>query len=399
MLHLMRRKSNKILILVFFLYPFFGISSPNPKKIDEIVAEWNKCHNEKDIKGLRELFDERALFYTEEISEDAILAVKSKLLLKPFNQEIVSPIKLQHYTGGIVKCSFQKKVITSRSTKEYPAYLLLEERNGSLLITGESDGITDEKLGFSLNIGEEVYPEKSNNYLLIVLIIITLFLLLLFRFSKQSKNRLISLLTFQNELLIPSKIEIEPLAPPLSTAETNISSSESIAPQPDLSIEREGNKTDFKLESNWEVGYAFEKWVVGKFNQYYFKIMEWRGDKYHEGRGAESNKFPDLELSFTSNTEYERFAIECKWRSNYIDSNIYWAKQTQLVNYKEFEEVSGKKVFVIIGVGGSPNNPKDVYIIPLKEISSIIFHISELLPYKRYRSGEFFFNVNQKTLS
>ncbi len=146
-------------------------------------------------------------------------------------------------------------------------------------------------------------------------------------------------------------------------------------------------------EENKAKGDAFEKFVVKNFDPKYFTLQEWRSDKYVDGIYAVSNHFPDLEVifDFKSKGINEAFAIECKWRGYYYKNEIKWAENYQINNYKEYAEKLNIPVFVVIGVGGEPKMPEELYIVPLKEMKSNTITKSELANYKKDISDTRFF--------
>jgi hypothetical protein len=64
----------------------------------------------------------------------------------------------------------------------------------------------------------------------------------------------------------------------------------------------------------------------------------------------------------------EVFAIECKWRQKFDQGEkpyITWASERQIDNYRAFAEAKNLPVFVVIGVGGKPDDPDEVFIVNL----------------------------------
>lgn len=110
-------------------------------------------------------------------------------------------------------------------------------------------------------------------------------------------------------------------------------------------------------------GEQFEKYIVNLFDKTFFKVIEWRGDKYSNGHFPESNKYPDLEMMLKAKDGNFFFAVECKYRS--ILSNHAPIDHVQLRNYENFQKMKGIPVFIALGVGGAPSNPESTYIIPL----------------------------------
>lgn len=125
------------------------------------------------------------------------------------------------------------------------------------------------------------------------------------------------------------------------------------------------------LLSSVEKGRKFEEWVVKRFRRDLFSIKEWRGDKFVDGIYAESSTHPDLEIEFHLRDVRERFAVECKWRGHWESGTkpfLNWATDQQIVTYKEFAQTRALPVFVVIGLGGQPDQPSEVFVVPLDRL-------------------------------
>lgn len=136
-------------------------------------------------------------------------------------------------------------------------------------------------------------------------------------------------------------------------------------------VEVESNKSTplRKSEnSNEKKGNDFENYIVDLFGikKGYFTLMEWRPDKISNKSNiyAKSNFFPDLHYEIKNNNIAYQFAVECKYRSR-TASIIKIAIDRQLENYRNFSNDKKCPVFIILGLGGSPQNPNELFIIPL----------------------------------
>jgi hypothetical protein len=158
---------------------------------------------------------------------------------------------------------------------------------------------------------------------------------------------------------------------------------------------RETQKQEHKQKGN-----EFEKFVVQKFNKKYFKIIEWAGDKYVNGIYAETTTQPDLRIKFTLHDLEKEFAVECKYRSYYFKDGIDWAKDNQRNNYQNYSEAKGIITFVAIGVGGTADNPEELFIVPLQELKSDFISKSDLMPFKKtdLQQNKFFFDPKSGVL-
>lgn len=109
---------------------------------------------------------------------------------------------------------------------------------------------------------------------------------------------------------------------------------------------------------------------------------------------------PDLEMElvFTGKQKY-RFAVECKWRQDFYDGKINWAEDSQIVSYRMFQDRVRIPVFVAIGIGGEPSAPDKLFVTPLNNICMYNeVYESDLIPFKRRPTRNFFFDVHQLRL-
>lgn len=150
---------------------------------------------------------------------------------------------------------------------------------------------------------------------------------------------------------------------------------------------------------NKQKGLDFEKYVVSKFPKDYYAIKEWRGDKYDNGRYAESNQYPDLELALKYHDEEYTFAVECKWRSHFSkEEEISWCDDAQLTRYKIFAEQKAMPVFIVIGVGGEPSDPGQVYCVPLQQMTSSTVSQDFLKSFYHNPAKSFYYSFKKNSL-
>lgn len=118
--------------------------------------------------------------------------------------------------------------------------------------------------------------------------------------------------------------------------------------------------------TNKDKGNLFEDFVI----QYIatnkeIKLISKVSDYHKNGVSAIENKEPDLKFEYKST----KFAVECKWRKDFKNQKITWAKEYQISNYNDFAQKSQQKVFIAIGIGGMPNKPNQLYIVPLYRLT------------------------------
>jgi hypothetical protein len=170
-------------------------------------------------------------------------------------------------------------------------------------------------------------------------------------------------------------------------------------PQPRISIpEPPKRATAPQDQLPDEKGGRFERWVVKKFSREYFSIKEWRGDKYEDGFYAESSLNPDFEIEFHLGKLRETFAVECKWRKGFVQGRkrgLEWATERQIQNYQNYAQAKGIPVFVIIGVGGEPDDPDEIYLVKLEYLKLPYVTAEYLARFLRKNKGMDFYYDNK----
>ncbi|UGV41909.1 hypothetical protein J7W08_05715 [Methanococcoides orientis] len=135
-------------------------------------------------------------------------------------------------------------------------------------------------------------------------------------------------------------------------------------------------------------GNDFERYVVDKFDERYFTVVEWTTDMLRKhNRYVESDTHPDLLMrDDSSRTE---FAVECKFRSSLYNGKLNWSTDKQINRYLSYAYQKKIPFFVVIGLGGSPLSPDRLFCIPLEKaeyptLYPSIFENYEFDPYQNF---------------
>lgn len=163
-------------------------------------------------------------------------------------------------------------------------------------------------------------------------------------------------------------------------------------------LKRADNAETRIIDKMKEKGDAFEAFVASKFNKKFFSLKEWTGDKYINGIWSQSTRNPDLRFRFEKSNIIQDFAIECKYRTN-VGEGIEWARENQLEYYRNYEAENGIPVFIAVGVGNQPDNPTELSIIPLKDISDTIISKEFLIRYRKRNLHDHNIYFNHQRLS
>ena len=134
-------------------------------------------------------------------------------------------------------------------------------------------------------------------------------------------------------------------------------------------------------------GREFEDFVLELFDlneTKAYSLLEWRGDKSLGNISPISNKYPDFVLDYKDDRHKKKFAVECKWRASIprrFSKQLFIPEQ--IVQYQEYATENAIDVFILLGIGGEPSMPEELYLIPLNSISQIQSKPSLLKQYKR----------------
>ena len=91
--------------------------------------------------------------------------------------------------------------------------------------------------------------------------------------------------------------------------------------------------------------------------------------------------------------------MECKWRFEFVDGRFTWGDQGgQLKRYRDYAKLSGLPVFLVLGVGGAPNRPNEVFVLPLGTADDEPYTRQRLSPFRRLGNRRFFYDLEADTL-
>ncbi len=119
------------------------------------------------------------------------------------------------------------------------------------------------------------------------------------------------------------------------------------------------------------MGEQFEQLSLNLFPDGDYKLLNRTHDfETNELRYVEESKFYDFKLEHKQ-SKY-KFAVECKYRSNLYYDKFNWAKEYQMKRYKNYEKDNlPNGYYVMMGLGGEPGYPNQVFLVPLSEIKYV----------------------------
>lgn len=110
------------------------------------------------------------------------------------------------------------------------------------------------------------------------------------------------------------------------------------------------------------------------YRKIFWRLLDWRGDKYVEGYRPLSSSSPDLllECAVDRSRIYkvgEIIAVECKWRSKvgfYLDRKDI-EKYEVYMNINQLNRPI-RSLFYVFGFGWVNDAPEQVYVVPAREL-------------------------------
>jgi hypothetical protein len=134
-----------------------------------------------------------------------------------------------------------------------------------------------------------------------------------------------------------------------------------------LSILQKGLKAmidEATTPASFKMGQKFEDYVREfLFVSNYYDILE-RTHNYTTNKDyVESSLKPDFK--FRDKWTKKEFYVEAKFRTGEYNGKIVWCNEKQLARYKDYNKE--KPVFLILGIGGDPEYPEFLSLLPLTQ--------------------------------
>lgn len=120
--------------------------------------------------------------------------------------------------------------------------------------------------------------------------------------------------------------------------------------------------------SKWK-GRKFEEFIVSLCSdKSRFTLLSWRSDKTCGDTYAMDSLLPDLHIQYRFEGRKVEYFIECKFRTRL--PNDILDLSTQINRYRDMTAHDRPmRLIIALGVGGSPNNPETLYLLPEECVS------------------------------
>lgn len=375
------------------------LMSIDTREIESVIDEWMFANNGRNLESFRRVYADELLFYTQKVSEKRAIELKQQLFqLKPyFTQRIITPITYTPYTSGVIKCEFTREVFEKNYWKKYPSYLLVSYEGSEYRIVGESDVATDRVLKYSLEIGEPMTFEDRATLVDTTTADST-------ELASASGRVLDSVKSFlsidQINTVLPDMSAMGVVTVPkgyiyvligiLTIGGLMIFIADSAQSRKRVrrgtamtkNDEAERVVRDFKMQS------VFESFVITLFDPLYFQYKRPKQQRVYAGNPQASQPAPDLIFEFRQKETEVRFAILCRYYKHIAKNEVQIMSLEFRRGLLKYE--SDLDLYYVLGFGGTPDDPKELYFIPAAEVDSDYITKASLRQYSK--SGMFYYN-------
>jgi hypothetical protein len=142
---------------------------------------------------------------------------------------------------------------------------------------------------------------------------------------------------------------------------------------------------------------VFRNFVLTLFDPLYFKIRHLKKNMAFAGNAAGNHSSPDLEIEFRNKEKAIKLAATTKFISKpEKGGRINLGRRESFKTLRRFADDGIMDVYLILGVGGKADDPRELYLIPVKEIDDVSISLKDLQYYRKW--GMFFVNTERMRL-
>lgn len=168
----------------------------------------------------------------------------------------------------------------------------------------------------------------------------------------------------------------------------------------DLPLDSLHSMNEDTLSESEQKGQQFEDYIISRFSPSDYTLVEKVNDYTSRHHSTERSKYADL--VFRKKDTGEEFAVECKYRSGWIDSNgkpaLLWVNQRKIDDYNRFSDERDIDVIIVFGVGGLPASPDEVFSLPLRVLQKPYPPYKEMVMKFKVADGPLQYNARQHNL-
>ena len=133
---------------------------------------------------------------------------------------------------------------------------------------------------------------------------------------------------------------------------------------------------------------VFEAFVITLFDPLYFQYKRPKQQRVYAGNRHEAQAAPDLIFQFRQKETEVRFAMLCRYYKHVAKNEVQIASPDFRKALAQIEQDTD--LYFVLGFGGAPDDPKELYFVPASEVSGDYITRTALQQYSK--SGMFYYN-------
>ncbi|HEY0740019.1 MAG TPA: hypothetical protein VGD40_01105 [Chryseosolibacter sp.] len=423
----MVRVMSIVLMILFAQLGFAQSFNGDTRELLDVIKQWTFAINAKDKPSLRQLYDNSVSIYGEQLSNREAVDLKNTFFqLNPsFRQKVISDPSFKQLANGAIRAEFIREVFEDGKWQKNPSYLLIIKHNGSYKISGESALSAQRRVNDRLAALSKPISPKSPSVQA--------------EPPKESKTDIavVEETAPPVDALDQEAVEEDSSASPdtlsdstgitgigsqedttLTAITEEVMSDETVAvPKKYVYIligslafaafivlvarrpKRSGKKrmkTEVRETQLVRNDSGFEGFVLSLFDPHYFTQKRFSRKHVYAGNVTGQEFIPSLQLEFRNKESHVRIAIDVIFIPQLASREILSYSANQINRYVEFEEENGIEVYLVIGLEGSPHDPKETFLIPATDLREGVMGYKDLQPFRKY--GMFFYNSTRRRL-
>jgi hypothetical protein len=399
-----------MLIMLIFLFARSGFTQDfelDTREALDVIKKWNFANNAMSESTFRDIYADRLIFYTQNLSREKCIALKKTTFKsnRAFKQKITSDPIFRAYTAGVVKADFIKEVFEHGRWTKFHSYLLITYEKNNYSISGESDTETDRKHKYKLSIGTplDIPQAVTTDTTDTTKVDSTIFA----STEDSALSESDSLQNLKDSTLISSVtdevLSEDTVAIPKKYVYFLIGFL--VLAAVIVVFSRRPKKASGKARDRAPIvsephvlrnDKGFENFVLALFDPHYFTLKTLTRQRVYAGGIKKQDFVPGLEFEFQNKESRVGLAIECIFIPQLASREILSYSANQINRYLDFEEGSGMEIYLVIGLEGQPDDPKELFLVPASDLREGYWGYKELQPFRKH--GMFFYNSVRRRL-
>ena len=372
-------------IVLLLQFSFINLFSQQRLIVDttelrKLIREWNFAHEVKSVESFNSLYADSVVFYSKVRTREDVKQTKQQLFLKSpaFSQSIRSELKWNAFVPGVLRCQFRTSLTNGQKASNHDTYLIIRYDSGRYRIIGESDVQTDKKLRFRLRLGDEIPIDTF----------------------KTDTSAVYGSTSSEGESAFSPSANINAVV-------TYLSSEEKLSVRRNYvfilvgmvllggilivvadAVRHTGWKTKGwrgrkKKPNEFELYKAqsdFQAFATTLFDPLYFKRARMNLRLMDELPSALLFKFENKQME-------GKFAVQTVFVPQVRNVGLKVFPSAMEVRLREFAGRCGVPLYYVVGLGGTPDEPQEIFAIPAVAMQTS-FDLEELSTYRKH--GMFF---------